>query len=181
MGANGEHDLLIEAESAAEVQMWVDAVKLHISYANNRDVVVDGYTRASSSLDRVGSDGNSGVDNTPSIAKDTNTRASLAGNEFLVVPNPGFVIKVLRMNGEKIFVNVCEAVEVPMMNISIGFNKWPFMILTPVRTILEDKEGSGNANEASVYDAIVNPAVIVTCNKNPDAKDAVRSTKCLSF
>eukprot|EP01033_Poteriospumella_lacustris_P009641 gene9641-6897_t len=97
---------------------------------------------------------------------------SVSAAEFPVVPSPGFVIKVLRTNGEKIFVNLCEAAEVPMMNVSIGFNKWPFMIMTPVRTIQEEKEGSGGSAEISVYDAIVNPAVLVTCGKNPEAKDA---------
>lgn len=170
VGANGERDLLVEVESASDVDSWVSAIREHINYANRRGSVVDASEAAEAAMASSGSTGKGGSGKGGS---GKSRLQSVSAAEFPVVPSPGFVIKVLRTNGEKIFVNLCEAAEVPMMNVSIGFNKWPFMIMTPVRTIQEEKEGSGGSAEISVYDAIVNPAVLVTCGKNPEAKDAV--------
>jgi hypothetical protein len=122
--------------------------------------------------------------NTPNNNNNNFTSTAI---EFPITPSPGFVIKVLRTNGEKIFINLCESIEVPMMNVSIGYSKWPFMILTPMRTIIDEKESTTSSNnnnnnnsatnvvEMSVYDAIVNPAVITTCQKNAEHKDAACS------
>lgn len=171
VGANGERDLLVEVESASDVDSWISAIREHIDYANRRGSVVDASEAAEAAMAASASTGKSG--------SGKSRLQSISAAEFPVVPSPGFVIKVLRTNGEKIFVNLCEAAEVPMMNVSIGFNKWPFMIMTPVRTIQEEKEGSSGSTEISVYDAIVNPAVLVTCGKNPEAKDAVRENHSL--
>ncbi len=133
----------------------------------------------------------------PSLARKDSTgvgRDSEDGNDapststFVITPKPAWVVKVLRTNGEKIFVNLCEHSDIPMMQLALlcahsaiqimtldlhlGFNKWPFMILTPARAIHEDKE-DGNV-EVSIYDAVVNPAVVNICAKDPQAKDAVR-------
>lgn len=93
-------------------------------------------------------------------------------NDIVATPRPGWVLKVVRTNGEKIFINLCEHSDVPMvqLTLNLGFNKWPFMILTPARSIIEDKEG-GNS-EVTVYDAVVNPGVVSLCNKDPQAKEA---------
>lgn len=120
----------------------------------------------------------------PSLARKDSTgvgRDSEDGNDapststFVITPKPAWVVKVLRTNGEKIFVNLCEHSDIPMMQLALnlGFNKWPFMILTPARAIHEDKE-DGNV-EVSIYDAVVNPAVVNICAKDPQAKDAVRA------
>jgi hypothetical protein len=164
VGANGEKDLLVELELASDVDGWVRAVCEHIDYANRRGSIID------TTNDNRGSDSPVDFRGSRSLAISTSQPSSAA--EFPVTPAPGFVIKVLRTNGEKVFVNLCEAGEVPMMNLTIGYSKWPFMILTPSRTIQEEKESAGSAAEISVYDAIVNPAVLVTCGKNPEAKDA---------
>lgn len=87
---------------------------------------------------------------------------------MVVVPKPGWVIKVFRTAGEKLFINLCEHSEVPNVPLvlSLGYNKWPFMVLTPARVI---PDGGG---DVTVYDAVVNPAVVVQCNKDNTAKDA---------
>jgi hypothetical protein len=93
--------------------------------------------------------------------------------DIVVVPKPGWVIKVYRTNREKLFINLCEHSEVPMVPLvlSLGYNKWPFMVLSAPRTIVDGKDGDGG--EVTVYDAVVNPAVVVHCNKDVQAKDAV--------
>lgn len=58
------------------------------------------------------------------------------------------------------------------LSMSIGYNKWPFLLLSPARTIVEEKEGSSGTVEISVYDAIVNPQVVAITQKNAEAKDA---------
>ena len=93
---------------------------------------------------------------------------------FIITPKPAWVVKVLRLNGEKIFVNLTEHPDIPMMQLALnlGYNKWPFMIMTPARTRTEDK-GGDEGGEISIYDAVVNPAVVQICTKDPQAKDAV--------
>ncbi len=106
----------------------------------------------------------------------------VSGESTLVTPKPAWVIKVMRTNGEKIFINLCEHGDIPQAAVSMGYNKWPFMVLTPVRTVQDEKgestdRGSVNADkkstEISIYDAVVNPAVIQLGAKEPAAKDAV--------
>lgn len=96
--------------------------------------------------------------------------------EHVITPKPAWVIKVLRSNGEKIFINLCEHTDIPAtpLVMNLGFNKWPFMIVTPARTIKEDKESN---SETSVYDAIVAPSVITICGRDPPAKEAVSIIK----
>jgi hypothetical protein len=98
-----------------------------------------------------------------------------SSSTFIITPKPAWVVKVLRSNGEKIFINLCEHSDIPMMQLALnlGFNKWPFMILTPARTIQEEKSGDDGNVEVSIYDAIVNPSVVNICAKDPQAKDAV--------
>jgi hypothetical protein len=102
---------------------------------------------------------------------------SPSASTFLITPKPAWVVKVLRNNGEKIFVNLCEHPDIPMLQLALnlGFNKWPFMIITPART-LQDGKGGGDGEDAnmdiSIYDAVVNPAVVNICAKDPQAKDA---------
>ena len=99
---------------------------------------------------------------------------SPSASTFIITPKPAWVVKVLRLNGEKIFVNLTEHPDIPMMQLvlNLGFNKWPFMIMTPARTRTEDK-GGDEGGEISIYDAVVNPAVVQICAKDPQAKDAV--------
>lgn len=96
----------------------------------------------------------------------------MSGGEHAITPKAGWVIKVLRSNGEKIFINLCEHVDIPAtpLVLNLGFNKWPFMIVTPARTIMEDKDST---SEISVYDAVVAPSVVTICGKDPQAKEAV--------
>lgn len=109
--------------------------------------------------------------------------------DHLVTPKPAWVIKVLRTNGEKIFINLCEHPDIPQTAITMGYSKWPFMVLTPVRTCQDDKatdEGGSSVadkkTEISIYDAVVNPAVVVLGGKEPAAKDAVSGyMACLSL
>ena len=134
----------------------------------------DGYSMSSPSLSRKDSTGPGGRDSEEGESPSTST--------FTITPKPAWVVKVLRNNGEKIFVNLCEHQDIPMMQLALnlGFNKWPFMILTPARTIREEKEDE--SMEISIYDAIVNPAVVSICNKDPQAKDAVMFLfLCCSF
>jgi hypothetical protein len=92
-------------------------------------------------------------------------------SDIIAKPTAQWVIKALRASGEKIFINLCDHPDVPMVQVTLnlGYNKWPFMILTPARTIVEDKDGG----DVTVYDAVVNTGVIAMCNKDPSAKDAV--------
>jgi hypothetical protein len=62
--------------------------------------------------------------------------------EIKVLPKPGWVIKALRTgNGkDKIFINLCEHPNCPNMPVSIGYNKWPFMVVAPPRTIADTSE-----------------------------------------
>lgn len=106
--------------------------------------------------------------------------------DHLVTPKPAWVIKVLRTNGEKIFINLCEHPDIPQTAITMGYSKWPFMVLTPVRTCQDEKggdeaAGSGKSTEISIYDAVVNPAVVVLGGKEPAAKDAVSDAVCCTL
>jgi hypothetical protein len=78
-----------------------------------------------------------------------------------IMPIPGWVIKCMRTNGEKIFINVCQSSEVPNIALSatLGYNKWPFILLVSCRTI-PDHTYDQELMEVSVYDAIVNTAVV---------------------
>ena len=87
-----------------------------------------------------------------------------------------FLKKVLRKTGEKIFVNLSESDSLPYTNPHLGYNKWPFIVLTPARTLNEDKDKDKEKDsdtEVSVYDAVVNPQVIALGVKDAAAKDAV--------
>lgn len=106
--------------------------------------------------------------------RDSEDNEAPSTSTFNITPKPAWVVKVLRNNGEKIFINLTEHPDIPMMQLALnlGYNKWPFMIITPARTLHEEKGEEGNA-EVSIYDAVVNPAVVNICAKDPQAKDAV--------
>jgi hypothetical protein len=115
------------------------------------------------------------TNSTPGGQRDSEEGDAPSSSTFVITPKPAWVVKVLRSNGEKIFINLCEHSDIPMMQLALnlGFNKWPFMILTPARTIAEGKGGEDGNVDVSIYDAIVNPSVVNICAKDPQAKDAV--------
>lgn len=169
VSANGQKDMLMEAPSTEEADAWVRAINSHIAYAPRAD-------RADSMLipSTPPAPSFTGSDDLPSDSRgsgeDRPPSSTPSGNDVIVVPKPGWVIKVFRTNGEKIFINLCEHSEVPHVPLvlSLGYNKWPFMVLTPSRSIAD---GEGKAH-VDVYDAVVNPQVVTLCNKDNQAKDA---------
>jgi hypothetical protein len=99
---------------------------------------------------------------------------------------PGWVIKFLRITGEKIFINLCEHAEVPSTPINLRYsvmlkcfcylmivstlsssNNWPFIVLSPGRNV------SDTNGEFLVYDAIISSQSYETCISDPIAKDTV--------
>merc|ERR1719329_377593 len=85
----------------------------------------------------------------------------------MVTPVPGWVLKVLRTNGDKILVNICSHSDIPTFPVPRGFDKWPPMIVNAARSICE-----GTSQELTVYDATVNTEVIKMSNDDPAIKEA---------
>jgi hypothetical protein len=101
------------------------------------------------------------------LSSNINTEPS---TELILTPKPAWVIKVLRSSGDKIFINMTENEQVPYHapSLSLGFNKWPFMVLSPSRSLRGTDDG-----EVAIYDSIVHPQAIALCAKDTAAKDAV--------
>ncbi len=196
--AKGEKDMLVEVDTTQEVRDWSDAIKQHINFATQFGLSDTGGDRTkstgttlsfssqyclhllsllasmiSTSGDRVSSSDATATSSRADSQEDDRPLSS-SGAEYVITPKPAWVIKVLRGNTEKIFVNLCEHNDIPFtpVTLSLGYNKWPFMILTPARTIVEEKDDGG---EITVYDAVVNPQVVAHCHKDAQAKDAVSS------
>ena len=110
-----------------------------------------------------------------------------AAFDVAITPSPCFVVKIIRSNGEKLFVNLCEHANIPMVEPVrcmkgevLGFNKWPFMVLTPARYITEESnEDSGRKSsmqaDIAVYDAVISSEAAALTATEPAAKDAVSS------
>lgn len=45
----------------------------------------------------------------------------MPGPPGVLLPSPGWVIKVLRLNGEKVFINLCHHQEVPAVPVTLGY------------------------------------------------------------
>mmetsp|Transcript_21067 Transcript_21067/g.30190 ORF Transcript_21067/g.30190 Transcript_21067/m.30190 type:complete len:798 (-) Transcript_21067:18-2411(-) len=157
-----EKDLLLECESTAIATEWLVAIRLNIE-----------------SVSRPPAGPSTPQDSEPPPAGPLSLDLSSRPAEVPVegraaervhlgpfLPVPGWVIKVLRVNGEKLFVNLCSHDEVLATPVSIGFNKWPHMLLFPMRTI------SDGGVEVCVYDVIISSQSGEVCARDPKAKDA---------
>mmetsp|Transcript_24722 Transcript_24722/g.41804 ORF Transcript_24722/g.41804 Transcript_24722/m.41804 type:complete len:623 (+) Transcript_24722:84-1952(+) len=86
--------------------------------------------------------------------------------------NPGFVIKSKRMDGMKIFVNVCDHETVPSIDRTKNRKRWPLIVMGPTHKVSVDK----HAEECHVFDVCVNPSVMEECQV--DATGEVKEVVC---
>ncbi len=97
----------------------------------------------------------------------SSTAAAVAGDDMEdgieISPSPCFVIKTKRESGIKVFINVCEHVEVPSVVSSLGLLKanrhWPAIASSPARLEIGHKDDK-DEGEVWLYDVVVNPSVI---------------------
>eukprot|EP01039_Chlorochromonas_danica_P007195 gene7195-7962_t len=170
--ANGQKDMLMEANSAEEAQQWITALKQHIAGASKAEGSLGSAKTLSATSDlSLSAAENAEAEAAPGdLASPTAGTGGSGGGETSILPRPGWVIKVFRTTGEKVFINLCEHAEVPNtpLVLSLGYNKWPFMVLSGPRQLVEDP----NQPTVALYDAVVHPAVIAHCQKDSQAKDA---------
>lgn len=89
--------------------------------------------------------------------------------------NPGFVIKSKRVNGLKVFFNVCDHDDIPQSDKKRGNKKWPIFVLSPACKISVDK----NADKCHVLDVCVHPSVMQECTT--DTTGETKEEVCLKI
>lgn len=89
--------------------------------------------------------------------------------------NPGFVIKSKRMDGMKIFVNVCDHETVPSIDRAKNRKRWPLIVMGPTHKVSVDK----HAEECHVFDVCVNPNVMEDCQD--DGTGEVKESLCMKI
>lgn len=170
----------MEANSAEEAQQWITALKQHIACASKAEGSLGTAKTVSAtsdlSLSGENADAEAGPGGNADLGSPTAGVGGSGGVETSILPRPGWVIKVFRTTGEKVFINLCEHAEVPNtpLVLSLGYNKWPFMVLSGPRQLLED----ANQPTVTLYDAVVHPAVVAHCQKDSQAKDAACARYC---
>lgn len=87
--------------------------------------------------------------------------------------NPGFVIKSKRLDGRKVFVNVCSHDMVPCIDKNKNRKRWPLMVLCQSHKVSVDK----HAEECHVFDVCVSTSVIEESDE--DASGDVKESICM--
>lgn len=173
--ATEKRELTIEAEEGKEdVEFWRSLFESHILFCNENPTLFlqvgatfqeDEAKRAAAALKFRGRDRASSLANmqdTHGGESSTENAGALVSAPEPIQLNPGFVIKSKRVNGQKVFINVCDHPNIPPPTKKRGHKKWPVFVLSPSCKVSVDK----HAEECHVLDVCVHPTVMNECQQD---------------